>query len=278
MKNSSMKEGKKREADIVASMGLIAAFVAQRIKVAMAYRFDFFISSVATIAFGVVNISLLWAICSRIPNLLGWSFDELLLIYGLGELNVGILFMFFSFLFSVPAQQIVEGRLDQKLVRPLPVFLQLAAEGFSFKDTIIIAKGVAIVAYASSRLSLDLSLGKVLFVVLLCLSAGAIYASVFTIFTSLSFWVVDRTGLINPLFPISDFSRFPLTIYPLGIRIFLTYLIPFAFVAFYPATVIVGRAEFTAMASIAPVVAVVFGFIASRIWKAGLLRYESTGT
>ena len=263
---------------ICRTVDLLASFIAQRVKVSMAYRFDFFISTVATIAFGVMNISLLYAICSRIPTLLGWSFNELLLIYGLGELNFGVFAMFFTFLYRVPSLYIVEGKLDQKLTRPVPIYLQLAAEGFNFKDTIIIAKGIGIVIYASSQLSLGISLSRLLMTALLCLSAVAIYASIFTIFASLSFWVIDRTGFFNPLFPISDFSRFPVTIYPLGIRLFLTWLVPFAFVAFYPATVILDRGEFLRIAGLAPLVAFIFVLIASRFWKAGLARYESTGT
>jgi len=178
----------------------------------------------------------------------------------------------------VPSLYIVEGKLDQKLTRPVPIYLQLAAEGFNFKDIIIVAKGFGIVIYASTQLSLDISLSRLLLIALFCLSAVAIYASVFTIFASLSFWVMDRTGFFTPLFPISDFSRFPVTIYPLGIRLFLTWLVPFAFVAFYPATVILDRVEFLNMAGLAPLVALAFVLVASRFWKAGLARYESTGT
>lgn len=260
------------------NVDLLASFFAQRAKVAMAYRFDFFASAVSTLAFGVVNISLLYAICARIPTLLGWTFNELLLIYGFGELNFGLFAMFFSFLLSVPSLYIVEGKLDQKLVRPVAIYLQLAAEGFSFKDVIIIAKGFAIVIYVSTQLSLDLTAPRVFLIASFCVSAAAIYSAVFTIFTSSSFWVIDRRGFCEPLFPISDFSRFPVTIYPLGIRLLLTWLIPFAFVAFYPATVVLQRSEFLKMASLAPLVAIAFVFIASRVWKAGLARYESTGT
>jgi len=260
------------------SFHLLGSFFAQRAKASMAYRSDFFISTVSTVAFGVMNISLLYAICSRIPTLLGWSFNELLLIYGLGELNFGVFAMFFTFLYGVPSLYIVEGKLDQKLTRPVPIYLQLAAEGFNFKDIIIVAKGVGIVIYAATALSLDISFSQSLMIALFCMSAVAIYASVFTIFASLSFWVIDRSGFFSPLFPISDFSRFPVTIYPLGIRLFLTWVIPFAFVAFYPATAILDRGEFLNMAGLAPLVSLAFVLVASRIWKAGLARYESTGT
>jgi len=263
---------------VLRNIDLLASFFAQRAKVAMAYRFDFFADMVATVAFGVVNITLLYAICSRIPALLGWTFNELLLIYGLGELNFGLFSMFFSFLLSVPSLYTVEGKLDQKLVRPVAIYLQLAAEGFNFKDVIIIAKGLGIVIYASAQLSLVLTASHLLLIALFCLSAVAIYSSVFTIFASFSFWVIDRQGFFDPLFPISDFSRFPVTIYPLGIRLLLTWLIPFAFVAFYPATVILDRAEFLRTAGLSPLVAIAFVLIASRFWKAGLARYESTGT
>ena len=244
----------------------------------MAYRSDFMIDSFATLAFGFMSIALLCAIFSRIPRLEGWDFHHLLLMFGIGEFTFGLFSIFFFFLTSLPGKYIVEGKLDQRLLRPAPVYLQLMGEGFNPNDVVILAKGVAVSTYALWKLDMTVSLSQMAAVTVLIPAAAAIYASVFTIFASLSFWTLDRTGFFAFLYPISEFSRFPVTIYPLGIRLFLTWVIPFAFVAFYPATVLLGRTEFFKMAAIGPIIAAVFIYIASRIWRRGLMRYESTGT
>jgi len=56
------------------------------------------------------------------------------------------------------------------------------------------------------------------------------------------------------------------------------WMIPFAFVAFYPSTRLLRRDEWHSLATLAPLVAVGFGLLAALCWRLGVRKYESTGS
>jgi ABC-2 type transport system permease protein len=82
-------------------------------------------------------------------------------------------------------------------------------------------------------------------------------------------------GLVHNL---RDFSKYPLTIYALPIRILLTWIVPFAFTGFFPATFLLERKEFYPYVYLIPVVSVVFFSLAYAFWRAGVNAYQSTGS
>jgi ABC-type uncharacterized transport system permease subunit len=55
-------------------------------------------------------------------------------------------------------------------------------------------------------------------------------------------------------------------------------VLPFAWVAYMPATWFVGDADIRAWALLTPVVALLVGSLSYGIWRAGVRRYASTGS
>ena len=79
-------------------------------------------------------------------------------------------------------------------------------------------------------------------------------------------------------YQLSNFVKYPITIYPTAIRFIVTFLIPFAFTGYYPAAYFLGREGFTKGILLTCVVAIVSFIIAYRIWVIGISKYESTGS
>ena len=74
------------------------------------------------------------------------------------------------------------------------------------------------------------------------------------------------------------FSRYPITIFSLPVRVFLTFVLPFAWVAFYPAAWFVGGEQFSRLALFTPLVGVVVFGGSLIIWGRGIRNYTSTGS
>jgi ABC-2 type transport system permease protein len=85
-------------------------------------------------------------------------------------------------------------------------------------------------------------------------------------------------GIVPPVFNMLTFGRYPLTIYNLFIQFLLSWIIPFAFASFYPTTHFLGRAEFTPLFRLVPLVALTFGLLARVVWDRGVRNYASTGS
>ncbi|MBF8282730.1 MAG: protein of unknown function DUF990, partial [Anaerolineales bacterium] len=92
-----------------------------------------------------------------------------------------------------------------------------------------------------------------------------------------AFWVMDSVPVTRVVFDNHLFAQYPLTIYPKAIGIWLTWMIPYGFASFYPASYLLGR-DVGALAWLGPVVVAGLLLIGYRVWQFGLRHYASTGS
>ena len=164
---------------------------------------------------------------------------------------------------------------------------QLVMEHAEVFDLTIVLKALGIIAYALINLSVPLTAALIVKIALFGVFGGLIYFGMFATAASLSFWVKDRAGVYQPLFDVNNFSRFPISIFPLAVRFFFSLAVPFAFAAFFPAANLLDKgsdlplsllnlpnstiAWFCVPVSIAAIA------VAIAVFNAGLRSYESSG-
>ena len=69
-------------------------FLIQRLKVLMEYRASFILGASSTIVWQASSLAAVWVVMQQVPDLNGWSYDEVLLVYGLVTLSKSINHMF----------------------------------------------------------------------------------------------------------------------------------------------------------------------------------------
>ena len=77
---------------------------------------------------------------------------------------------------------------------------------------------------------------------------------------------------------VNDFAKYPVTIYNNTVRNIITYIIPFAFTAYYPALYfLTGENPWfnVGMTVIISIIVMVIGVV---IWNKGIKAYESAGS
>ncbi len=263
-------------------VAIFGAYLAQNLKIRLGYRQDFIAQTLGTLVYGVVNITLLWVLLTKAPSLRGWSFWEVVFFYGFGELTFSLFSVFlFSGLQNMPRTYILGGGLDRMLVRPLNPLFQVAMENLNLNDLVITLKGLIIIAVSQHFLPqaarLDTwSSAAALF--LMAPGGGLVYAGAFLAVESLTFWFKSPDGVLQPLYRIIDYSRYPLTIYPPAVRVFFSWVLPFAFTAFYPSVYFLRPAAGAAFLLLTPVAGVLTFAAGYAVWRAGLARYESSGS
>ena len=258
--------------------GIFGAYFAQFMKMRLAYRMDFFVDTLAVSFSIAIQMAVLTTLFSKIRALEGWSFEQVLFIYGFSLLPLGLFNLVSVNLYRFSDNYIIQGKFDRVLLRPVGTLAQVMFESFNVSGLNEILVGTAVMIYAGLKLQLTLGVGDVLALVVLPPSAALVYMGVFLAITSVSFWHEDRMGLAPPVYNIIRFSRYPITIFSLPVRIFLTFVLPFAWVAFYPAAWFVGGEQFSRIGLFTPLVgAVVFGG-AIVIWGRGIRNYTSTGS
>jgi ABC-2 type transport system permease protein len=259
-------------------LSIVGAYFAQFLKTRLAYRVDFLVDLGANLFAIAVQLATLTVLFSKVEALRGWSFEQVLFIYGFSLLPLGLFNLVSINLYRFAERYIADGNLDRVLLRPLNPLAQVLFESFNVSGLNELVLGAGIMGYAGVQLGLRPGPLDVLVFALVVPAAAVIYVAVFLGVTSVSFWHEDRMGLAPPVYNVIRFARYPLTIYGRWVQAFLTFVLPFAWVAYMPATWFVGGPDLRRWALLTPLVALLAMGLAYSIWRAGLRRYASTGS
>ena len=257
---------------------ILGSYFAQFVKARLAYRADFFVDSAGVFTALAVQLAFLGVLYTKITSLSGWSFDQLVFIHGFSMIPLGIFNLVSHNLWGFSERHLVEGRFDQVLLRPVNPLFQVLFESFHVAALNEIVIGLLLSVTAAVRLGITpVPLDFVAFPVL-AVSASAVYLGVFVILTTVSFWFEDRLGIGPPVYNMIRFARYPVTIYHPAIRALLSWVIPFGFAAFYPATRFLRATEFYVFAALTPLVGAICLGAAFVFFDVGTRRYTSTGS
>jgi ABC-2 type transport system permease protein len=93
-----------------------------------------------------------------------------------------------------------------------------------------------------------------------------------------AFWMQsNRNAFPYLVHSLSDFARFPISIYSITMQLVVSVGIPYAFISFFPAAYVFEKTPWGVYGWLAPVIALYSMFIAYRLFQSGIKRYESTG-
>jgi len=252
-------------------------FLIQRFKILMEYRVNFLIGASSTIFLQAAGILTIWVVMRQVPSLNGWSFEEVLLIYGLVTLAKSINHMFADNLWTIGRSYIRTGGFDRFLVRPIDPLFHLLADRFCHDGIGNFLVGALLVSHSTAALGIAWKPLNLIYLVVAVLSGGLIFIALNLITCVSAFWILDSVPVTRVVFDNHLFAQYPLTMYPKAITIWLTWLIPYGFTSFYPASYLLGR-NIGGLAWLGPVIAVVLLFLGYRTWQFGLRHYSGTGS
>ncbi len=261
------------------SIAVYCLYFAQFLKSRLAYRWDFLASILANLIVSVSGLLFVLVLMTGggVATLKGWTLEEVLFLYGYSMVAMAMFTTFAPNLYRFSDRYIIQGQFDRVLLRPLNSLFQVLFESFNLEAVGGLSVGLVLITYSSLKLRLTFSLFDCLWFVVSGLCGGVILLSVFIFLASLSFHFEDRLGVAAPVFGLISFARYPLPIFNEVIQFILRWVVPFAFVAFYPATHFLGRHDFAFYCYFTPVMAIITGTVAWKAWEFGVSRYASTG-
>lgn len=258
-------------------MRLYIKFVAQYVKALMEYKVDFYIGLAGFFVIQMSGIAFLYLIFQRIPQLNGWSFDQILFIYGFSQLPRGVDHLFTDNLWIFSQRIVVRGEFDRYLLRPMDPLFQLLAERFQTDALGELIVGALLVGISMARLNLSFTLIQWLLFISLILCGAVIYTAIKLFFGSFAFWIKFSQAIVYLAYTLSDFAKYPIGIYSKVIQGVITFVVPFAFTAFFPASYFVGKMNLQIAAGGTFVTAVLSFTVAYMTWLRGMQVYESAG-
>ena len=257
---------------------LYKTFVKQHLKNLMEYRVDFLTGAMSFMINQVTNILFISIIFSQIPELAGWSYYEIIFIYGFSLLPKGLDHFTSDNLWKVAYFIVRKGDFDKYLTRPINPLVHVIIENFQFDALGEFVTGVVLFTYSSIKLGIYFTPLKILLLIIAVVFGMFIFTSIKIACAAIAFWVKRSGSILQVLYMSSDFARYPATIYSKGIRFVISYVIPFAFTSYYPASYFLRGGNPLYCIGGTVVISGVFMLVSILIWNRGIIAYESAGS
>lgn len=258
-------------------LGVLSIQMRTSIAQAMAYRANFLVELVISIASVGLALLPLLVLYDQRDTVAGWDKTSALVVmsYFMGVKAVleGIVTPSLTSL----VEKIRSGSFDYVLLKPLDAQFMVSAQTFNVEKVFDLLAAIGLASYAFYERGYapgasEIGLGSVLFVA----GVAAMYA-LWIICAAASFWVVRLDNLIYLLGAIFDTARWPVHVFKGMWRLFFTFVIPVAVMTTFPAMALLGRLEArTAILTIAGSLAMLV--VSRLVWRSAIRNYTSASS
>lgn len=262
---------------------LYSRFILVYLKTRMEYRFAFFMDMFIQIFTYCVMYLGIWVMLNHFQTIQGWNFYEVMFLYNLNLFSYGLSGLFFWSPMRQLEGMVQSGEFDGILTKPIHSFLHLIFKQFNHAFLGHIILGGIIFVICINKLNIDWTALKVVMLIFVIIGAMLIQSSVMIMSGCISFWFVKSTSFIDTMiYGFRFFLNYPLSIYHFSIQIFLTFILPYGFINFYPALMFLDKEGQSLFSPIfqygTPIVGAIMFSISLLVWTTAVNKYQSTGS
>lgn len=211
-----------------------------------------------------------------------WNTMELFFLYSLVFMTYGILIIFFTGLRDFE-WTVNGGGLDRFLLRPQGVLFQVLASNSDWFAAIGHGGlGLVLLLVSAGKIGVVWTTGTVVYFVFAIISGVLIQGAIFLFIASLCFYIMKVNNIRGVLYhDTRQFAGYPISIYPKAIQVLMIYIVPFAFVNYFPVQFVLRKPDMAAFSPvymyIVPFVGIVLYLLAYAFWRFYLKHYHSSG-
>jgi viologen exporter family transport system permease protein len=253
---------------------LYLRLIGAQVQSQLQYRASFALQFVGQALATFVDFVAIVLLFGRFPTLAGWSLGEIAFLYGLG----GIAFALSDLIcggFDRLSITIQTGQFDRVLTRPLGAFLQTLSMDFQIRRLGRVAQAAVALVLSLTLVQVEWTPARLAMAVLAVVSGVVIFCGIWVIGAAITFWTVQTSEVTNVFtYGGSAMIENPMSIYGDWLRRFFTFVIPLAFITYFPALYILDRPDPTGLPNVfqflSPLVAIAFFLAARAAWAFGV--------
>jgi ABC-2 type transport system permease protein len=248
-------------------------FFKQSISLIASHRFNLIMSAVSNILWTAGQVISLQYLFEKVSTFDGWSFSDMLFLLGFGQLYVYTMFITYQSNHDHVEKKIIRGELDRILTRPINLKFFLSFESVSILQIIPCFVTVLPLLTLGFLGLKEVGVTDIIFATITFI-VGAIIMFFFSlILAGINFYTDSAQSLRDMFASSTDMSRVPITFYPTGLQLIFIFVMPFAFVTFYPAAILKNIQGVGFVISIEILVLIAMILISKIVWAKGLKRY-----
>lgn len=262
-------------------VSVAAAFTKLSIQSELEYPFMLIGHVLANSIQWVVGFATIKFVVDQFGSIGGWGYETLAFLYGMSVLSHGLAVVFYIQTWYM-GYSVIEGEFDRFLLRPMGLVFQFLFADFNLIGITDIIPGMMVFIYGCMKVNLVPNLTNILLI--LCTLAGGtmIRGAVWMFCGSMSFWTkstANFTDMVGEMF--ERVSMYPITIYPQWVQALFTFLLPLAWITFWPVKDMLGLGTSVIPVPLA-VVTLAVGLLmfagSCVIFRVGMGKYESAGS
>jgi ABC-2 type transport system permease protein len=255
--------------------------VGAQIRSQLQYRTSFVLDVSGAFLISFIDFLAVLVIFHNVPQLGSWNVHEVALLYAVSSISFALTDLGIGHLDQFP-QQVRDGNFDILLVRPRGTLFQVISSDFALRRLGKAAQGGIVLVYALSSLHIDWTVGRAALLVVAVPAGAVIFAAIWVVGACLAFWTTDGGEFTNAFTYGGTFmAQYPIDIYSAWLRRFLAYIVPLAFVCYFPALYVLGKPDPLGLPRLldfaSPVVALLAALTAGAVWRGAVRHYRSAG-
>lgn len=268
---------KHRQREQVSYFRLYRKYIQIQLQSMMQYKTSFFLTAFGQFltAFGVfLGVSFLF---QRFQQVAGFTYGQVLLCFSLNLLEFSLAEAFARGFDTFPVS-IGNGEFDRILVRPRNEVFQVLAGKIDLTRIGRMIQAMGMLVYGLGKSQVDWNFAKMLTVVFMLVGGTAVYAGIFLIYASVSFFTIEGLESLNIFtYGAREAGKYPISIYGEGVLKFCTFVIPYAWMQYYPLCYLLDRNS-RSWYLLLPLGAIGFLLPCYGLWRFGVHHYKSTGS
>jgi ABC-2 type transport system permease protein len=252
------------------------------LKTTLEYKFDRTLLTFAVFFREMMNVVVVYLILIRFMRIKGWELNEMFFLYSFLFLSYSLFIFFFTGIRDFD-DMVYTGEFDRFLIRPLGLMFQIIASRIDFCATIGHgAVGVILFMNTAGLVGIRWNAQNIIYLIVVLIGGAIIQASIFMISSCFSFWAIKTFNIRNMVFFNSRrFAGYPISFYPAIIQKLLIFIVPFAFVSYFPAQFYLRKPDLAVFWNgylyLTPVVGLIMFVVVYEFWRLGLKHYGSSG-
>lgn len=252
-------------------------FIRMSFMTLLAYRANFINSLLSTLLWGCFLFVSMFLLTSQSPISYGFKQLELMLVVSVYSIIIGIFHTVFSSNFEKLSRKIRYGELDSLLMKPVDSQFFVSVGWVNITSVLRIVIGIVVSMYIIHLTGLTISLATlIVFIVLVSIGLVILY-SLWMIVVTCLIWAPRASNLVQLMYSITGFSRFPKAMYQqFGFGFFLLFL-PLSLVIFPSVNQLLQKLE-PSDVGLAFFVALALLFMSRKFWNFSLRYYTSASS
>lgn len=258
-------------------MKLYLESIKMHIKSLIEYRKSFIIGFISQFFVFFTYYFIIIALFDKFSNIKGFTLYEVLLTFAIIQFGFSFNEVFARGI-DIFDTLIINGEFDRLLLRPRPILLQVLCTKINLVKLARILQAIVVLVIAIINLNINWNIYKIITLILMLISGIIIFFAIFLLMASYCFITIQGLEVRN-LFTHGGkhMAQYPIGIFKKGFIIVFTFIIPFAFVNYYPLLYLLDKVN-NKLYMISPILVIIFLIPSFISFKLGMKKYASVGS